>query len=122
MQKTIDIEEYVAAHTTDPVQKYQTTTMLCYMYRSLEKYDRIRELAENMPELYQTKPALIHHAMPGAEQLEGIHSFYKELIDAAECYLTLLIYPNMGETEKEALNHLREIADDRNLWNTKRYE
>ena len=39
-----------------------------------------------------------------------------------ECYLNLLIYPNMGEAEKEALNHLREIADDRNLWNTKRYE
>ena len=46
LQKTVDIEEYVAAHTTDPVQKYQTTTMLCYMYRALEKYDRIRELAE----------------------------------------------------------------------------
>lgn len=122
LQKTVDIEEYVAAHTTDPVQKYQTTTMLCYMYRALEKYDRIRELAETMPELYQTKPALIHHAMPGAEQLEGIHSFCKELIDMTECYLNLLIYPNMGETEKEALNHLREIADDRNLWNTKRYE
>ena len=122
LQKTIDIEEYVAAHTTDPGQKYQTTTMLCYMYRALEKYDRIRELAETMPELYQTKPALIHHAMPGAEQLEGIHSFCNRLIDATECYLNLLIYPNLGEAEKEALNHLREIADDRNLWSTKRYE
>lgn len=122
LQRTVDIEEYVAEHTTDPKQKYQTVTMLCYMYRALEKYDRILELAEAMPELYQTRPALIHHAMPGAEQLEGIHSFCKELIDMTECYLNLLIYPNLGDAEKEALNHLREIADDRKLWNTKRYE
>ena len=79
-------------------------------------------ITERIPAMLLRCPALIHHAMPGTEQLEGIHSFYKELIDATECYLTLLIYPNMGEAEKEALNHLREIADDRNLWNTKRYE
>ncbi len=122
LQKTIDIEEYVAVHTTDPKQKYQTVTMLCYMYRALEKYDRIRELAETMPELYQTRPALSHHVMPGVEQLEGIHSFCKELIDMTECYLNLLIYPNLGDSEKDALNHLREIADSRALWNTGRYE
>lgn len=120
--RTIDIEEYVAAHTTDPGQKYQTTAMLCYMYRALGKYDRICELAGTMPELYQTRPALIHHAMPGAEQLEGIHSFCRELIDMTECYLNLLIYPNLGEADKEALNHLRKTADNRDLWNTGRYE
>ena len=118
LQKTIDIEEYVAAHTTDLKQKYQAVTILCYMYRSLEKYDRIRELAETMPELYQTRPALIHHAMTGAEQLEGIHSFCKELIDMTECYLNLLIYSKLGDAEKQSLNHLREIADNRELWNS----
>ena len=117
LQKTIDIEEYVAAHTTDPKQKYQAVTILCYMYRALGKYDRIRELAETMPELYQTRPALIHHAMPGEKQFEGIHSFCKELIDMTECYLNLLICPNLGEAEKQSLNHLREIADKRELWN-----
>ena len=117
-QRTIDIEEYVASHTTDPKLKYQTTTMLCYMYRGMEKYDRIRELAETMPELYQTRPALIYHSMPGKQQQEGIYSFCKELIDMTECYLNLLIYPNMGKQEQDMLNHLRKIADTRELWNT----
>lgn len=117
LQKTIDIEEYVAAHTTDLKQRYQAVTMLCCMYRTLEKYDRIRELAETMPELHQTRPALIHHAMSGAEQFEGIHSFCKELIDMTDCYLNLLINHNFGDVEKQSLNHLREIADNRKLWN-----
>ena len=92
------------------------------MYRSLGKYDRIRELAETMPELYQTRPALLHHSMPGKQQNEGIHSLCKELIDMTECYLKLLLYPNMGEQEQVLLNHLREIADNRELWNIPRYE
>lgn len=119
--RIIDIEEYVATHTTDPKLKYQTTTILCYMYRGMERYDRIRELAETMPELYQTRSALIHHAMPGKQQLEGIHAFCKELIDMTENYLNLLIYPKMEE-EQRIFNYLRKIADKRDLWNTKRYE
>jgi len=89
------------------------------MYRPLEKYDRIRELAETMPELYQTKEALIHHSMLGAEQLKGIHNLCHKLIDMTECYLTNLLYPNLGEEEKQVLNQLREIADNRELWNRK---
>ena len=113
LQRTIDIEEYVAGHTMDPKQKYQAVTMLCYMYRALENYDRICELAETMPELYQTRSALIHHAMHGIEQLEEIHRFCNELIDMTECYLNLLIYHNFGDVEKQSLNHLRKIADNR---------
>lgn len=120
--RTVDIMEYIAAHTPDGKQRYQAVTMLCYMYRGTENYDRVRELAETMPELYQTRPALIHHAMPGTAQNEGIHDYLTELLNMAECYLELLIYPNMGEEERTMFAHLRQTADDRTLWNTARYE
>lgn len=115
LQRTIDIEEYVASHATEPKLKYQTTAMLCYMYRELGKYDRIRELAENMPELYQTKPALIHYSMPGKQQMEGIYDYCKELIDAAEVYLNLLFYPKMDDELQIILNKLRAIAANREM-------
>ncbi len=116
LQRTIDLEEYIAAHTTDPKLKYHTTTMLCYMYRGLGEYDRIRELAETMPELYQTRSALIHHAMPGNRQQEGIYSFCKELLDMTECYMNLLLEPETGEPTQNLLNRLRELADNREIW------
>lgn len=120
--RTLDIMEYIASHTPDMKQRYQAVTVLCYMYRGTENCERIRELAETMPELYQTRPALIHHAMPGAAQNEGIHDYLSQLLDTAECYLELLIYPEMGETERKMFEHLRKTADDRTLWNTARYE
>lgn len=121
LQRTIDIEEYVAAHAADPKLKYQTTAMLCYMYRTLGKYDRIRELAETMPELYQTRPALIHYSMPGKQQMEGIYDYCKELIDATEVYLNLLFYSNMDDELQSIINKLRAIADNREMWNTVQY-
>ena len=121
LQRTIDIEEYVAAHTTEPKLKYQTTAMLCYMYRELGKYNRIRELAETMPELYQTKPALIHHSMPGKQQMEGIYDYCKELIDAAEECLNMLIYSEMNDELQSILNKLRVIAANREMWNTAKW-
>ena len=122
MERTIAMEEYVAAHTTDPKLKYQTTAMLCYMYRGMEKYDRIRELAGTMPELYQTRPALLHHAMPGKQQLEGIHDFCRELIDMTENTLNLLMNPETAGKERELFVHLRGIIENRSRWNTRIYD
>lgn len=120
--RTVDLEEYIAANCTDPKLRHRTTQMLCYMYRGMEKYDRIRSLAETMPEIYQTRPALIYHSMPGKEQNEGIHDYFAQLLDTAECMLTLLIHPNSGEDEKARFDALRKTADNRDLWNTSRYE
>lgn len=122
MGRTIEMEEYIAAHTTDPKLKYQTTAMLCCMYRGMEGYARIRELAEGMPELYQTRPALIHHAMPGKQQLEGIHDFCRELIDMTENILNLLVLPETVGKEQEVFEHLREIIENRSRWNTDIYD
>lgn len=121
-QKTIDIEEYVAVHTTDPKQKYQTAVMLCCMYRTLEKYDRIRELAGKMPELYQTRPALLHHAMPGKQQQDGIYALCLELLDMAESYLYQLLCTEITAEVSGQIEHIRNIIEDRELWDTKRYE
>lgn len=121
LMKAISIWEYAAVYTEDIRQKYQITEKLCYVYRALEKYDRIRELAEKMPEIYQTRPALLHHSMPGKQQLEGIHMYCRELLDMTECCLNLLIYPNMEKQVQEHLNSLRDIADTMELWNMQRY-
>ena len=122
LSRTLELEETIAAHCTDPKLRNQTTQMLCCLYRGLHKYDRIRELAETMPEICQTRPALIYHAMPGETQNEGIHAYFTELLDTAECILTLLIHPNAGEGEKAHFDALRKTADNRELWNTARYD
>lgn len=122
MERTIEMEEYIAAHTADPKLKYQATVMLCYMYRGMEKYDRIRELAEGMPELYQTRPALIYHAMPGRQQMEGICDFCRKLIDMTENTLNRLMNPETAGKERELFDHLRGITEKRDLWNADIYD
>ena len=120
--RTVDLEETIAAHCTDPKLRNQTTQMLCYLYRGMGRFERIRELADGMPEICQTRPALIYHAMPGETQNEGIHAYFTELLDSAECILSLLIYPNAGDDEKAHFDALRKTAGRRELWNTERYE
>ena len=113
LKRAVNLNEYAAAHTADPKEKYRINTMLCYMYRSLGEYGRIRELAETMPELWQTRPALIHHAMPGEEQYESICDFISELLDTAECYFGLLPNPEADGEPETLFRRLHKIADSR---------
>lgn len=118
-KRSSDIYEYIAANCPDVKLRYQTIQMLCYLYRGLEKYERIKELAETMPELYQTRPALIYHSMPGDSINTGIHDYYLKLLDSAESMLTLLIYPNKNKDDEEKFDALRKRADNRELWNNR---
>lgn len=122
LKRTIDLEEYIAANCTDTKLRYGAVQMLCGLYRSMERYECIRALAETMPEICQTRQALIYHSMPGKEQNQGIHDYLMNLLDSAESVMSLLIWPHFDEEEQTHFDHLRELADTVELWNTERYE
>lgn len=63
--------------------KYEAVQLLCYIYRSTENYEKIKELAEQMPEIYQTRPALIFYSMPGDEIYKGMEEYLKLLKETA---------------------------------------
>lgn len=121
-QCSMDMLEYIAVHSSDIYMKYQAITMLCYLYRDTGAYDRIRELAESMPELHQTRPALLHHAMPGKQQQDGIYALCQELLDMTESYLHQLLCTEMAAEVSGQIELFRNIIENRELWDTKRYE
>ena len=120
MTRTVEMEEYILTHATDAGTRYTAITMLCYLYRGRGEYEKIRALADDMPELWQSRPALMHHAMVGRAQLDGIHDLLAALLDMTETYLHQLL-ENPDAKTLEAVRILRASLEERSQWNTARY-
>lgn len=120
MTRTVEMEEYILAHATDAGTRYTAIAMLCYLYRGRGEYEKIRALADDMPELWQSRPALMHHAMAGRAQLDGIHDLLAALLDMTETYLHQLL-ENPDAKTLEAVQTLRASLEERSQWNTARY-
>lgn len=89
--------------------------------RGRGEYEKIRALADDMPELWQSRPALMHHAMAGRAQLDGIHDLLAALLDMTETYLHQLL-ENPDAKTLEAVRTLRASLEERSQWNTARYD
>lgn len=119
--RAVQMEEYILAHAPDAGTRYETVAILCSLYRGRGEYAKIRALADDMPELWQSRPALLHHAMAGKAQLDGIHDLLAELLAMTESYFHQLVGTPDAKT-CEAIRILRESLEDRTQWNTARYE
>ncbi len=83
-KRAVKLYQHISANASDPKLKYQAVQMLCYLYRAEGNYDLVRKLAESMPELYQSRPALLCYSMPGSQIKEGIQDYILQLLNAAE--------------------------------------
>ena len=112
-KKIIDYCERVHAHSEILHEKYDAITLLCYMYNGVNN-KRIVELAEQMPELHQSKPALIYHGYEGNRKYEGMYEYYLKLLDSAQAILSVLIGSN---AEMNTLfDQIRKYSENRELW------
>lgn len=112
-KKIIDYCERVYSHSEILREKYDAITLLCYLYNDVNN-ERIVELAEQMPEIYQTKSALIYHGYEGDQKYEGMYKYFSELIDTAQAMLIVLIGSD-SETN-ELFEKIRKHAENRKLW------
>lgn len=112
-RKIIDYSERVYAHSEILREKYDAITLLCYMYNGVNN-KRIIELAEQMPEIHQTKYALIYHGYEGEQKYEGMYKYFTELLGTAQTMLAVLIGNN---SEIEGLfEAIRNFSENRTLW------
>ncbi len=114
-EKILRYGERVAAECPSLPIKYRAIQILCYVYRSSENYERIRVLAEQMPEIEQTRPALLPHSFQGHAQLEGLHEYYLQLLEHARGIFYALT-PEDHEKMESSVAELTRLAEDREKW------
>ena len=88
-EKVIALCERVYARSESLRERYGAATLLCYHYSGTDNA-RVIELAEQMPEIYQSRPALIYHGYTGEEKRVRMHDYYTELLDTAQSILGAL--------------------------------
>lgn len=110
LERAAELHRYIAANADDGKLKYHSVQILCYLYRAWGKYDLAKELAESMPELCQSRPALLYHSMPEDKVREGIHDYVIQLLDTAESMMGVLLHPRFGESEQSCFESLRRSA------------
>lgn len=111
--RAIHLYEYIAEHSPTAAMRYQAIQILCYMYRSQGEYSRVRELAEGMPELYQTRPALIYHSLEGDKIYSGIYDYIIKLLDSAQAMMN--VSEGSDDRSKEHFEWLKKEAQLRFL-------
>ncbi len=112
-QRIIDYCERVYEHSDVLREKYDAMTLLCYTYNG-NNNARIIELAKQMPEIYQSRPALIYHGYSGNKKYEGMHQYFAELLDTSRSILSCLIGNN---SEIDTMyTKIEELASNRDLW------
>lgn len=108
--KLVKYAEYVLASTSNLQIKYHITQMLCYVYRDLKEYDKIRKLAASMPRLEQCREALIYHSMRDEEYRVGIKEYAIKLIDTFESISLALANFENTEFLENTCRGLRELT------------
>ncbi len=110
--KIIEYCERVYANSIDLHEKYNAVTLLCYIY-SGKNNQRVIELAEQMPEIYQTRSALIYHGHDGDAKFDGMYDYCIELLDTAEGIMNTL---TENAEARQAFEKLKTIAGERRKW------
>lgn len=113
-QKTIDLCERIYAYSDNSQNKYAAVQLLCCMYRGINNA-RILELASEMPDIYQSKPALIYHGYDGDKVFEGMHAYFDQLLMTAYSVMTAFV-PWRGSEVDEMFYKIRDTVSDRALW------
>lgn len=113
-QKTIDLCERIYAYSDDPQDKYAAVQLLCCMYRGINNA-RILELAAEIPDIYQTKPALIYHGYEGDKVFEGMYAYFDQLLMTAYSIMTAFV-PWRNLEVDEMFHKIREAVSNRELW------
>ena len=109
-EKIIAYCERVYAHSEVLRERYDAVQLLCYLYSSVNN-KRIVELAEQMPEICQTRPALVYHGYEGEQRYEGMYDYFCELLDTAQAMLGVL--HGSGSRARSLVDELRSIAAER---------
>jgi len=109
-KKIIDYCERVFSNSEDLQEKYSAMTLLCYTYNGIDNA-RIIEIANQMPEIYQSKPALIYHGYEGDQKLEGMYDYFLELLDTS--YAVLCSLKGSNSEIDEAYEKIKTFAEDR---------
>ncbi|MBO5111546.1 MAG: helix-turn-helix transcriptional regulator [Clostridia bacterium] len=105
--------ERVYAHSSVPQERNAAIALLCYTYDG-KNSARIEALANEMPEIHQSRPALRFYACQGAEKGEAMHRYFTELLNTAEAMLCVL--GNNYEAAAPHFEALRALAANRSLW------
>lgn len=74
----------------DSDTRYGAIQLLCYYYRKVGKKERITELANSLPHIYQCRDTLIHFALDGDEQTEAIKKLTDTLFHTMMSYMAVL--------------------------------
>lgn len=106
----INYAEYIIKTTNNLQYKYKAIQILCYIYRSINNFERIKELANTMPSLEQCKEALLYHSMQGEQYKKGMHDYIIKLIDILEGTMMCWLYPQSRTSLQLSIEKLRQIA------------
>ena len=112
--KIIDFCERVYANSDVLQEKYDAMTLLCYTYSGTNN-KRVIEIANQMPQIYQTMPALIYHGYDGEQKHNYMYDYFSKLLDTSYSVLKCLVGSN--DEIDELFGKIRAIFCDRALWN-----
>lgn len=87
--KIVNYLEYVNCNSNNTKEKYFATQLLCYIYRNRNN-TRIIELANELPEIYQTKPALIYFGYTGEKYEQAVYEYLEKLLDTAKSIINII--------------------------------
>ncbi len=102
--------EHVYENSNVLSEKYDAATLLCYTYNGINN-DRIIEIANEMPEIYQSKPALIYHGYEGEQKIEGMYNYFLQLLETSRTILFCLAKENVEIDNM--YNKIKNFAENR---------
>ncbi len=111
--RIIDYCERIYANSDELHEKYDAMTLLCYAYNGIDN-DRIIEIANEMPEIYQSKSALIYHGYEGKQKFEGMYNYFIELLETSHSMLCCFAGDNIEINSM--YKEIKDYASDRDLW------
>ncbi len=100
--KAIACLERVRTLHPAPPELYAATQLLCYLYGYREP-EKTLALAGSMPELYQTRLALLYHGYAGAEKRAWMGAYFHALLDTAETIFHLSAEEDGGKSHFDAI-------------------
>ena len=101
-ESLINYGEYILKYSNNLQYRYDATQILCYIYRDLKNYERIKALANSMPRLEQCKEALIFHSMEGDDYISEVKKYAKKLLDTLES-LSLIFFDKSLDNDFEVI-------------------
>lgn len=105
----------------DSDTRYGAIQLLCYYYPKAGKREKITELANSLPHIYQCRDTLIHHGLEGAEQTEAIKKLTDTLFHTMMSYMAVLS-GMLTESEKKDYHITCERYHEKFIQNTDEFK